>query len=137
MDGAAPALDVGGADDVVGLPVSAFHEHVGSRAPYELERRVFVEPRDEAYGLQCCDHRSSVFQGIHGAIVALTEPPRGRVGIERDKQARTELPGLGKVCRMAAMENVEDAVREDEWPLDGCDAPVQLGGRTELVLEPR
>lgn len=135
MHRAAPALNVRGADDVVRLPVAAFHEHVRPCAAYELERRSFVEPRDEAYGLECRDHRGSVFQGIHRPIVTLTQPAHGRVGIERNNQRSTELPCLCEVGRMAAVEHVEDAIREDEWPLNGCNAPVQLGGRTELALE--
>ena len=137
MDRSAPALHLRCADDVLRLPVSAFDEHVRSQALDELKRRIFVERGHQGDCFERRNHGSTVVQRIHRAVITFTQPPHGRVGVERYDEACAERTRLGEVSHVAAMENVKYAVREYERPWQCRRSVIQLGRRAELELETR
>ena len=47
-----PAFDFRGADDRLFRVITAFHDHVGSQMPYQIERRVLRKHYDQIDALQ-------------------------------------------------------------------------------------
>ena len=135
MHAATPAFDVGRSDDICVLPVAAFYQNVGPHSSDELKRRVFVEPRHQAHGFERCDHRSSIFQVVYRAVIAFAEAPNGIVRIQGDDETRSERPCLREVNDVAAVEYVENTVRENERTRESVDALIDISWRAELGFE--
>jgi len=102
--------------DALDRPVAALDEHLGPAGGDDLLRRVLLEPGDYAHAGERGDHRHAVGQRIERPIRAFAEPARRGIAIQRDQQARAQGTCLVEVGDMAAMQDVEDSVREDQGP---------------------
>ena len=83
----APALNLPSSDDPVRGPIAALDEHIRLQTQNELERRVLVEPRHEACGLQRSHDRAAVGKRIDGTVYAFSEPADRIIRIESNDEA--------------------------------------------------
>src|SRR5882724_3849026 len=135
MDASTPGPYVGGADDGLGLPVSALDQHIGPAGAYQRERRVFVEPSHELDRFESRNDGDAVGQPIDGAVVALAETLRRGVAVDGDQECRAECARLGEIGDVPPMKNVEHAVGEHQRSRVRADPRRKLLWRADLVLE--
>lgn len=133
---AAPAADLCGADDGVGRVVASLHDHVGAERPDELQRRILVEHGHGIDGLEGGEHIRAVGLTAHGALGAL-ETPHARIAVDADDERVATLARAAKYVDVAGMQQIEDAVREDDasalllTPACGSGPVEDLAGRVE------
>ena len=104
----------------------------GAQATISVARRVGVERHDEVDARKCREHRHPVVQRVERAIVALAEAPDRRVGVDGDDERCAERLRLLEIRDVAAMQQIEHAVGEDERPRQRGDAHQRVGGRGDL-----
>ena len=67
----------------------------------------------------------------------LAEPPRRAVGVQRDEERGAERARAGEIGDVAAVQDVEHAVGEDERARERADPVLERGGVPDLRLERR
>ena len=102
--------------DALDRPVAALDEHIGLAGRDDFLRRVFVEPGDYVHAGKRCYDRHAVGKRIERPVRALAEPAGRGIAIQRDQQARAHGARLIEIGDVPAMQDVEDPVREDQWP---------------------
>src|SRR5882724_9311088 len=113
-DAAAPRPDVVAADDGLRPPVGSLHENVGFQAPDRLERGLLAEDRDVIHATQRGHHDRAIACRNDRPAGALRQSPYRAVAVDaHDEEVAETLRGLEK-RHVAGVEEVEDAVREDD-----------------------
>lgn len=116
MDLPAPREHFRGADDFLHWPVTALDQDVRAREQYQFQRRVIVEPSYQVNRLERSNDRQAVLKGVDGSVPGLTQASHRGIGVERNEKARAPCASLREVGYMAAMEDVEAPVGEDQGP---------------------
>src|SRR5436190_11563348 len=113
-DDAAPArLDGIPPDDLIRGPVRALDQNVGLHAADDVTGRVLVEDRDGVDALERGQQLGPLVLGVDRAGGTLVAADR-RVGIETDDQEIAVRARRRQVTEVAGMQDVEDAVGEDD-----------------------
>jgi hypothetical protein len=117
---ATSSLDNVSSDDVVGPPVSTFHQDIRLDDGNQGVRCVLVEDSDgvdaaegrEEFGALAfwCDRASRSFVGAHRAV-----------GVDTHDQDIAKRTGIAEVSDVARVEQVEHTVREHNTPAAGAD----------------
>ena len=112
-DAAAARFDDVAADDLIGGPVGALDEDVGLQLADDRLRRVLVEDHGGIDGRERGNH--------FGALVFRIDRPRRplvrtnrSIGIDADDQRIAEGAGSVQIADVTRMEQIEDAVGEDD-----------------------
>ncbi len=100
-------------------PVGALDENVRLHAPDDVGRCVFGEDRDRVDAGQRFEHLGALRFRIDRARRTLVAAHR-RVGIEANDQHVAVAPGGLQVTDVARMQDVKDAVSEDDAPAGGA-----------------
>src|SRR5436190_17018182 len=109
-----PRSDLRRADNLVGRPIAPLHEVVRLALEDARERRVLLEPGDERHRVERRDDYEAIFERIDWPVVTLSEPSHRCVRIERYHEASAERTRLREIRDVPTMQDVEDAVGEDE-----------------------
>jgi len=112
----APTLYFWPPDDRFGSPVAALDQRLGSCRSDQGKGRVLIEPGDEIDGFQRGDYGDTILQCVDRAICALVQPASRYVAVHRDEKACAKCPGPGEIRDMAAVQDIEYAVGENERP---------------------
>jgi len=99
-------------------PVAALDEHVGLAGRDDFLRRVFLEPGDYAHAGERRHDRHPVGERIERPVCAFAEPAGRSVAVQRDQEAPTHGTRLVEIRHVPTMQDVEDAVREDQRPAE-------------------
>ena len=137
MHRSAPSAHFTRADDVIRSPVTALYEHVRLYCEDDIERCVLVEPRHQRDAVERRNDGSAVFEAVDRSVFAFTETLYRCIGIQRDDEAPAERARLGEVGHVAAMQDVEDAIGENEGPRKRRRASANIDRRADLVFESR
>ena len=135
MSPSPPGVDLGGADYLVHRPIAALDQDIGPAFQNSGQWRVFIEPGDQRHAFECGQDRCPVFQAIDRPIRAFALSLDRGIAIDRDQQAGAQLPGLGQIGDVAAVQNIETAIGEDQGPRQNRQARGQGFGRTKLGFE--
>ena len=104
--------------DALHRPVTAFDEDVGLAGCDHFLRRVFLEPGHYAHAGERGDDGHAVGEQIERPVRAFAKPAGRGVAIQRDQQARAHGARVVEIRNVPAMQDVEDAVREDQRPAE-------------------
>jgi hypothetical protein len=135
VHGAAAREHAGRADDVRHRPVAAFHQHVRATGLDERGRRVVVEPGHGVHRLERRDQRHAVRQRVHRPARALAQAPHRGIAVQRHDQRRAERARARQVGHVAAVQEVEHAVGENERPRQRRRPAHRRARREDLALE--
>lgn len=80
----------------------------------QLDRRVLAECDGAIHRAEGFQDGESVSQGIEGAIIALSESPYRGICVNPDEKTVTECSSFGEVADVSRMQDVEDAICEDQ-----------------------
>ena len=108
-------------DDAVRAPVGSLDEHIGLDRRNQCLWCVFVEDRHRVDAPQCGDNLRSLVLRIDWTRWSLVGAHRA-VRIDRDDQRITERPGVGRIADVTRVEQIEDAIGEDDAASSGVDA---------------
>lgn len=117
--------------------IAAFCINIGPCLLHHCERRVLFERNDKTDRFQCRQKRHPVVAIIEGTIVTLTQPLHRCIGVDGDNQRCSQCTCLREVGDVAAMQNVEYAVGQDDRLGELRDARNKIGTRTEFFFEIR
>ena len=92
--------------------VTAFDQNVGAHLANDLDRRVFVKPGHQADRLLAGHDDGAVGLIVERPVIALAQAPHRGIGIERHDQAAAQVTGLCQIHDVAAVNHVENAIRE-------------------------
>src|SRR4029079_11836558 len=99
----------------------------------QLQRRGLVEQDHAVHGLERGEHPGAGGLARHRAALSLAEGAGRAVGIYRDQEVIAQGPGGFEILDVTGMEQVEDAVGEDQASREAL-APGDRGvGRDELA----
>jgi hypothetical protein len=113
-DFAAVRPNDGGFGETIGVVIAAFDVDFGLEFANEFNRRVFVERDDASDRAETFQNGETVFQGVHGPVVALAQAANAGVRVHADDEKVAESTGLVEIADVAGMKDVENAVGEDE-----------------------
>ena len=122
-------------DDALDRPVAAFHEHVGPAGTDEGLGGIVVEPGHCADGFERRHHRRAILQPVQRPLGAFAEPAGRGIAVQRDEQARAFGAGAREIGDVTAMQQVEDAVGEDQRARQLVDPARSRAGVADLRLE--
>jgi hypothetical protein len=103
-----------GFGQAIGVVVAPFHVDFGLKLTDEFDGRVFVERNDARDGAETFQNGETVFQGVHGPVVALAQAANAGVRVHADDEKVAQSAGLVEIADVAGMKDVENAVGEDE-----------------------
>src|SRR6476620_6020044 len=126
----APVFYVRGSDDLVRCPVAAFHEYLRLDKLYQRQRSVAIEPCDQGHRFERCHQCHAVSQCINWPLGTFAEATHRFVAVKRNEQTGTQCARLCEVSCMSAMQEIKDAVGEDQRPCQLCKTRRQTGGLT-------
>ena len=131
-DPAAARAHLVGARDPIDRPVAAFHENVRPAGVDQALRRLLVEPGHCVDAGERRYDREPVLQDVERPVRAFAEAPGGGIAVERDQKRRAQLPRPRQVGDMAAVQDVENPVGEDERARQSAEPGLQAGRRVDL-----
>src|SRR3712207_6360951 len=132
VDRAAELLDDGRLREHLAGVVAALDEDVRPKRPDELDRRVLVERDDVVDGRECRQNVGPILERVDRTAGSL-EACDALVGVEADDQHVPERLRARQVRDVAAVEDVEAAVRED----DGASLALLRGERVAQAVPGR
>jgi hypothetical protein len=91
-----------------------------------------VEQRHQAHALERGEDRRAVAFVVERPVRRLAEAARRDVAVQAEHQARAARPRLRQVGDVAAVQDVEHPVGEDDRPRQLGEARLELGARAEL-----
>jgi hypothetical protein len=112
-DAPAPGRDGIGPNDRLRRVIAALDDHVRQECGDEFTRRVLLEHDDGVHTLERGQEARALRLGAHGTRRAL-EAPHGSVAVDADDQGIPFRPRGGQDVDMSGVQQVEDAVREDD-----------------------
>jgi hypothetical protein len=112
-DSAAAGLHDVAADDRVFSPVRTFDEDVWSDRRDDLVRRLLIENGDGVHACECGENFGTLGFRSDRPIRSLDRSD-GAIGVDADNQRVAERPRVLQVTDMAGVQQVEDAVGEDD-----------------------
>lgn len=108
-----PGAYLRGADDRFGRVVASLHDDVGPEGLHQLERGVLAEDGHGVYRLEPRENVCAIGFAANGTLGSL-EATHARVAVDADDERITALARSAEDVEMAGMQQVEDAVREDD-----------------------
>jgi len=135
MHRAAARQHLARADDPLDRPVAAFHQHFRPAGGDQRGGGVFVEPGDGVDRLERGDQREAIRERIHGSPRPLAKAPRRGIPVQRHQQARAQRARARQIGGMAAMQDVEHAVGENQRPRQARGPARRLARSQDLALE--
>jgi len=101
------------ADDGIFSPVGALDEHVWLKSGDQVVRRFFVEHDHTVHGTQRLQNLRALRLRRDRPIRPLVDPHRP-IGVDADEQRIPKAARLTEVPDMAGMEQIENAIREND-----------------------
>ena len=129
---AAPALDQRGLGQCFHVVVAAPDDQVGLQLADQDLGRVLMERGHHGDTAQRRQQRGAVLHAVERALGALAQAAHGFVGVDRHDQRAAQLGRLIQVGGVPAMQDVEDAIGEHQWPRSGRGVTATQSPRTDL-----
>lgn len=111
---AAVRADEGGFGEGLGGVVTAFDVDIGAELVDQGFGGVFVEGDGGVDGSEGAEHGEAVIERVDGPVRGFLEPSDAVVGVDSDNEGVSESARGLEVRDVAGVEDIENAVREDD-----------------------
>ena len=105
-----------GADDFLRRPIAAFNQMIGADGFDQCEWRVVIEWDDQRDTSQGRQDGETIIQRIDRAIAAFVQTLDRRIRVNADDETAAEQSSFFQVGDMAAMQDIEATVGENQGP---------------------
>lgn len=128
LNSSASSLDNVSADDGVGRPVGALDENIGLNDSDDVMWRVFGEDHDRVHAAESRENFCTLVLRIDRPVRSLVQSSYGSVCVESHNEQVTECSRRRQVPHVTRVQQVEDAICEDDASALGLRSGSQCPG---------